>query len=199
LSPSEPVSRDDLESLVGAMAAAGLVLVEDTSFEKAGRVIAYRKVTLTREGLNLNERTPLDLLLATNRAEEWQPPKRKRRKSPERKQPAAGTFSVEQAAPKKRPPEKPQRGPESFSPQEAELEKRLRDWRNAEARKSGLPAYCMFSDQALYGIVQARPAKTSELLEINGIGPAKAEKYGQNILRICHSLPGKTPSPTQDI
>jgi RecQ family ATP-dependent DNA helicase len=201
LSPSEPVSRDDLESLVGAMAAAGLVLVEDTSFEKAGRVIAYRKVTLTREGLNLNERTPLDLLLATNRAEDWQPPKRKRRKSPERKQPTAVTFSADEPAPKqkKRPPEKQQRGPETFSPQEAELEQRLRAWRNAEARKSGLPAYCVFSDQALYGIVQARPAKPTELLEINGIGPAKAEKYGQNILRICRSLPGKTPSPTQEM
>jgi superfamily II DNA helicase RecQ len=192
LSPSEPVTRDDLESLVGAMAAAGLVLVEDTSFEKAGRVISYRKVTLTREGFDLTERTPLDLLLATNRAEEWQPPKRKRKKSPALKQPPAVILSVNEPAPKKkkRPPEQ-QRGPETFSPQEAELERQLRAWRNAEARKSGFPPYCVFSDQALYGIVQARPANTSELLEINGIGPAKVEKYGQNILQICRAVKGE--------
>ena len=173
------------------MAAAGLVQVEDASFEKGGRTIAYRKATLTREGLNLNERTPLDLLLATNRAEEWQPAKVGRKKPPKPKTPPALTLSVDEPAPKKkRPPQKQPRGPETFSPQEAALEERLRAWRNSEARKSGLPAYCVFSDQALYGIVQARPEKASELLEINGIGPAKAEKYGQNILRICLSAKG---------
>jgi len=174
------------------MAAAGLVEVEDTSFEKGGRTIPYRKVTLTREGSSLNERTPLDLLLATNRAEEWQPAKGGRKKPPKPKTPPTLTLSVDEPAPKKkRPPQKQPRGPETFSPQEAALEEKLRAWRNSEARKSGLPAYCVFSDQALYGIVQARPEKASELLEINGIGPAKAEKYGQNILRICRSAKGE--------
>jgi RecQ family ATP-dependent DNA helicase len=192
LSQSESISRDRLESLVGAMAAAGLVEVEDTSFEKGGRTIPYRKVTLTREGSSLNERTPLDLLLATNRAEEWQPAKGGRKKPPKPKTPPTLTLSVDEPAPKKkRPPQKQPRGPETFSPQEAALEEKLRAWRNSEARKSGLPAYCVFSDQALYGIVQARPEKASELLEINGIGPAKAEKYGQNILRICRSAKGE--------
>ena len=199
LSQSEPISRDRLEGIVGAMAAAGLVHLDDASFEKDGRSIPYRKATLTREGFSLNERTPLDLLLATNRADEWEPPKRRRKKSPKSKQPPALTLSVEEAAPrKKRPPQRPPRGPETFSPQEVALEEKLRAWRSAEARKSGFPAYCVFSDQALYAIIVAKPAAPAELLGINGIGPAKAEKYGPSILRICRSLAGKTRPPTQD-
>ena len=174
------------------MAAAGLVQIEDASFEKGGRTIPYRKAMLTREGLSLNERTPLDLLLATHRAEEWLPAKRRRKKSPKSKPPPAQTLSVDEAAPKKQsPPQGQPRGPETFSPQESALEEKLRAWRSAEARKSGFPAYCVFSDQALYAIVVALPAAPGELLEINGIGPAKAEKYGRSILHICRSAKGE--------
>jgi RecQ family ATP-dependent DNA helicase len=188
LSASGSVSRDHLESLVGAMDAAGLVRVEDASFEKGGRTIPYRKVTLTREGRNVDEGTPLDLLLPTKRAEELQRAKRKRRKSPALRQPPAIAFSVDEPAPKKKKSLKRQeRSPETFSPQEVALENKLRAFRLAEARKSGLPAYCIFSDQALYALVQARPTTPHDLLEINGIGPAKAEKFGQSILRICRS------------
>jgi superfamily II DNA helicase RecQ len=86
LFPTQTMSRDDFEDLVGAMAAAGLVLVEDATFEKADKIIPYRKVTLTREGSKLNERTPAELLVA-ERAGERQPVKSKRRKSSGSKQP----------------------------------------------------------------------------------------------------------------
>jgi RecQ family ATP-dependent DNA helicase len=85
LFPTQAMSRDDFEDLVGAMAAAGLVLVEDATFEKADRIISYRKVTLTREGAKLNERTPVELFL-TDRTGDQQPVKRKRRKPTETKQ-----------------------------------------------------------------------------------------------------------------
>jgi superfamily II DNA helicase RecQ len=192
LSQGGSLSRDRLEGIVGAMAAAGLVQIEDASFEKGGRTIPYRKAMLTREGLSLNDRTPLDLLLATNRAEEWQPAKRGKKKSPKPTKPPALILSVDEAAPKKkRPPQGQPRGPETFSPQESALEEKLRAWRSAEARKSGFPAYCVFSDQALYAIVVALPAAPAELLEINGIGPAKAEKYGRSILHICRPAKGE--------
>jgi RecQ family ATP-dependent DNA helicase len=184
--PPHSISRDSLESVLGAMAAAGLVQLEDASFEKDGRTISYRKATLTREGFGLNERAPLDLLLATNRAEEWQPPTRGRKKSPKPQQPPALAHSLAEATPRKKsPPQRQPRSPETLSPQEAALEEKLRAWRNAEARKSGLPAYRVFSDQTLYAIVIAKPATPGDLLAINGIGPVKAEKYGQRILQIC--------------
>jgi RecQ family ATP-dependent DNA helicase len=86
LFPTQAMSRDDFEDLVGAMAAAGLVLVEDATFEKADRLISYRKVTLTREGSKLNKRTPVELLVAEG-AGERQPAKPKRRKRSGSKQP----------------------------------------------------------------------------------------------------------------
>jgi len=174
------------------MAAAGLVQIEDASFEKEGRTIPYRKAMLTREGLSLNECTPLDLLLATNRAEEWQPAKRGKKKSPKPKPPAAVTLSVDEPAPKKkRPPQQPPRGPETFSPQESALEEKLRAWRMTEAKKLGLPAFFVFSNQTLRAIVQARPATLEELLAVDGIGRATAQKHGTALLALCRSLTGK--------
>jgi RecQ family ATP-dependent DNA helicase len=164
LFPTEAMSRDDFEDLVGAIAGAGLVLVEDATFEKADRIIRYRKVTLTREGSKLNERTPVELLV-TDGAGDWQPVKPKRRKSAGRKQP----------------------DPVTFSPEEAALEEKLRAWRLTEARKLGRPAFFVFSDRTLRAIVQARPTTPGDLLAVEGIGPAKAELFGQDLLQICRS------------
>jgi superfamily II DNA helicase RecQ len=168
------MSRDEFEDLVGAMAAAGLVLLEDATFEKADKIIPYRKVTLTREGLKVNERTPLELLLTTNKTVEQKPIKRKGRRSAERRQ-----------------PERRQPDPVNFSPEEAALEDGLRTWRLAEARKRGLPAFCVFSDRTLRAIVQARPTTPDDLLAIDGIGPAKAEMFGKSVLQICRSTNSK--------
>lgn len=158
------MSRDDFEDLVGAMAAAGLVLVEDATFEKADKIIPYRKATLTREGCKLDERTPVELLL-TDRTGEREPVKPKRRKS-------AGCRQLD---------------PVVFSPEEAALEEKLRAWRLAEAKKLGRPAFFVFSDRTLRAIVQARPTTPSDLLAVEGIGPAKAEMFGQDLLQICRS------------
>jgi superfamily II DNA helicase RecQ len=166
LFPKEAMRRDDFENLVGAMAGAGLVLLEDATFEKEDKIISYRKVTLTREGCKLNEHTTVELLLR-DRAGGREPVKPKRRRSAGRKQP----------------------DPVTFSPEEAALEEKLRAWRLAEATKLDRPAFCVFGDRTLRAIVQARPATPDDLLAVEGIGPAKAERFGQNILQICRSWP----------
>jgi superfamily II DNA helicase RecQ len=187
LFPSEAMTRDDFEDLVGAMAAAGVVTVEDATFEKADKVIAYRKVSLTREGFKVNEGLPLEILLATNRMEEREPAKPKGRKSTASKRPERVTLSPAEAALEKQqgPTQRKAPDPSTFSPEEAALEKRLRAWRLAEAKKLGLPAFCIFSNQTLHSIVQARPATLGDLLAVAGIGPAKAERFGSALLQIC--------------
>lgn len=60
----------------------------------------------------------------------------------------------------------------------------LREWRMAEARRRGIPAFRIFSDKALQAIVSQRPGTAHELLAISGIGISTAEKYGQQIYRI---------------
>jgi len=68
LFPGEAMTRDDFEHLVGAMAGAGLVRVEEATFEKGDRIIFYRKVTLTQEGSELDETTPVDFFLTDKAA-----------------------------------------------------------------------------------------------------------------------------------
>ena len=164
LFPTEAMSRNDFEDLVGAMAGAGLLLLEDATFEKQDKIISYRKVTLTREGYKLSEHTPVELLL-TDRTRDQEPVKPKRRSSAGSKQP----------------------DPATFSPQEAALEEKLRAWRLAEARKLRRPVFFVFTDRTLRAIVQARPTTPDDLLAVEGIGPAKAEMFGQSILQICRS------------
>ncbi len=179
LFPNEAMSRNDFEYLVGAMASAGLVLVEDATFEKEDKIISYRKVSLTQEGRKLGEHTPVELLL-TERSEAREPVKPRRRPSSPRP-PKRRLEGGDQ-----------QRGPVTFSPEQAALEEKLRAWRLAEARKLALPAFCVFSDRTLRAIVQAHPATSDDLLAVEGIGPAKAEKFGPSILQICRS---SSPQP----
>jgi DNA topoisomerase-3/ATP-dependent DNA helicase RecQ len=40
-------------------------------------------------------------------------------------------------------------------------------------------------DRALTALAGTRPRNPKQLLEIDGIGPAKVEKFGQAILEIC--------------
>jgi ATP-dependent DNA helicase RecQ len=64
----------------------------------------------------------------------------------------------------------------------AECFERLRRLRGELARDAGLPAYCVFNDRTLAELARRRPASESELLDIPGVGPAKAEKYGERFL-----------------
>ena len=60
----------------------------------------------------------------------------------------------------------------------------LREWRLGVARESGLAAYLVFSDKELHAIAAANPENIEQLLKVSGVGPAKAEKYGQGILDV---------------
>jgi ATP-dependent DNA helicase RecQ len=64
----------------------------------------------------------------------------------------------------------------------AERFERLRQLRGELAREAGLPAYCVFPDRTLAELARRRPASETELLDIPGVGPAKARKYGERFL-----------------
>jgi hypothetical protein len=64
------------------------------------------------------------------------------------------------------------------------LFERLRMWRSTKAKKLNLPPYVIFSQKALYGLVQYLPTDRKSLLLINGIGRAKADQYGADIINI---------------
>ncbi len=60
----------------------------------------------------------------------------------------------------------------------------LRQWRLATARRTEVPPYVIFHDKTLAEIAQRRPASTHDLAQVPGIGPAKLERYGPDLLAI---------------
>ncbi len=60
----------------------------------------------------------------------------------------------------------------------------LRAWRSARARTDGVPAYVVGHDALLAGIVEQRPGSVAALRRVKGMGPAKLERYGEEILAI---------------
>ena len=61
---------------------------------------------------------------------------------------------------------------------------RLRAWRAATAKEQGVPAYVVFPDSTLAAIAQTRPENRSELSGISGVGAAKLERYGEDVLAV---------------
>jgi DNA helicase II / ATP-dependent DNA helicase PcrA len=60
----------------------------------------------------------------------------------------------------------------------------LRAWRRERAKADGVPAYVVFHDRTLEEIARRRPDRASELAAVPGIGPAKLDRYGRDILAV---------------
>jgi ATP-dependent DNA helicase UvrD/PcrA len=61
---------------------------------------------------------------------------------------------------------------------------RLRAWRLERAREDGVPPYVVFHDTVLHAIAAAQPTSLGELAQIAGVGPAKLERYGSDVLAL---------------
>jgi ATP-dependent DNA helicase RecQ len=58
----------------------------------------------------------------------------------------------------------------------------LRKWRTQAAREHGVPAYVIFHDATLAELARSAPESIDQLAEVPGIGAAKLERYGDEIL-----------------
>jgi DNA helicase-2/ATP-dependent DNA helicase PcrA len=63
-----------------------------------------------------------------------------------------------------------------------ELFESLREWRRSRAEDDGVPAYVVFTDATLQLLAEYRPTTESALLAINGVGPQKVSRYGEDLL-----------------
>ena len=172
--PDNSLDRDGFEELMGAMARSGLVRLVDSVFEKDGKQIPFRKATLTRDAAYVDEASPLGLSI---RETAMVPVKKARRKKATKKglrKPLSSSV-IEVEAPS-RPPSK--------------AEPMLKEWRQAQAKKLGLPAFRIMSDRVLLAIAQNQPGSAAELLAIPGIGIATVEKYGAQLYRILNQARG---------
>ncbi|HEX5587671.1 MAG TPA: 3'-5' exonuclease, partial [Acidimicrobiia bacterium] len=71
-----------------------------------------------------------------------------------------------------------------LSDTDTSLYEALVEWRRRISHASGAPAYVVFHDATLVAVVEAKPKNRRELLNVNGIGPVKVERYGDDVLAL---------------
>lgn len=80
----------------------------------------------------------------------------------------------------------------------------LRDWRAERSKHEGVPPYVICTNRQFAAMVKTRPQSLPQLADIEGVGKAKLEKYGQEILAILtrpatHHHPHGTPPAREEI
>lgn len=60
----------------------------------------------------------------------------------------------------------------------------LKEWRRNKSRELDVPPYIVFGDRTMYDISVKKPSSRNELLNCYGIGEAKVDSFGNEILRI---------------
>lgn len=71
-----------------------------------------------------------------------------------------------------------------MNPEQQNVFNALKDWRKTKANELDVPAFVIFGDKTLRELAQMRPTTLDELKNIYGIGEAKVEKFGAEILAI---------------
>jgi DNA topoisomerase-3 len=179
LYPGNEISRDNFEEVLGAMARAGLLSLADAVFEKEGKQIPYRTVSLTPAGRATNQTTPVLFVMkdAGRRVATRKLPK----KSGESKGPKSASARKQAG--------KAKTGTAvSVSERQIRVEQALRTWRLNEAKRRKVPAFRIFGDRALMIIAMTTPKTETELLAVPGIGIGIVKKYGAHILLLIAGL-----------
>ena len=147
--------------------------IEEAAFEKDGEVIRFRKLRLTEDGLAVRPITPLALLISDGIVDVFA---------------GRGAAPARGAKPKAASAKKAGAGPVELSAERETLAARLREWRAAEAKRLKVPAFVVLHDRTLAALAAARPGNLRELLEIDGVGPAKVERFGDAILELLKTV-----------
>jgi ATP-dependent DNA helicase UvrD/PcrA len=67
----------------------------------------------------------------------------------------------------------------------------LRAWRTARARAAATPPYVIAHDATLAAIAEARPRSLAALRRVKGMGPARLDRYGEEILEVTERVLGE--------
>jgi ATP-dependent DNA helicase RecQ len=76
-------------------------------------------------------------------------------------------------------------------PYDAKLFDALRRWRRKLAEKMQVPPYLIYPDKTLKELSRVKPQTEAELLEVRGIGPAKASQFGDETLALIQRHTGE--------
>ncbi len=76
------------------------------------------------------------------------------------------------------------------NPYDVKLFEALRTWRKDKASALGnAPAFLIYADRTLKELARRKPVTDTELLEVRGIGPAKARQFGAETLQVIREFP----------
>jgi len=78
----------------------------------------------------------------------------------------------------------PHLGPVAIEDADDGLVERLRHWRLERSREDGVPAFVVFHDSTLKELAAVQPRSLGELASIKGVGPAKLDRYGDDLLAV---------------
>jgi superfamily II DNA helicase RecQ len=70
---------------------------------------------------------------------------------------------------------------------------KLRNLRKTLAEQEGVPAYALFTNEQLAQMVQKRVTTKAGLAALDGVGPARIEKYGEAFLNLLLSVDAHDP------
>src|SRR5580698_173975 len=181
--------RKVFDTLLNALTRSGLIALNtDQWTNPEGNVVTYKKASLTHEGRTLTGPLPPDLLLKDTGSTTT--PSRSRTSHDTRSKTSSQTTRPSKASLKA----EREQTTASYTPTQKSLEANLREWRKAEAAKTGKPAFMVFPDAALNAIVLARPTTISALLQVSGIGPRIADTHGASIIALCRNEAPPEPS-----
>ncbi len=176
LYPRSELDRKEMDTLLDALTRAGYTSIESASFTaEDGRDISYRRALLTHEGHEAADGEPLAGLQMRD-AEAVNAGRTRERSK------ASSKGSARQEA-----------DDTPLTAAQKTMEASLRAWRAAEAKSLGKPAFVVFSDRTLRNIVLEAPATLKDLQSVSGIGPAKAERWGDAILTALHGVNANAP------
>ncbi len=149
--------RGAFEELLGALAQARVVFLEEDSFQKDGETIHYQRAGLTPSG----RRGGMDLAGQVRLPDD--PPDAPGSGRARRRAPAAQIDEADA---------------------DPDLVNALKAWRLEEARERRWPAYTVLTNAALLAVAVRKPASRDELLALPGIGPKTVRRSGAAMLRI---------------
>jgi superfamily II DNA helicase RecQ len=163
----EVEDRQSFYALLDAMARAGVIEFEEAEFEKSGEVIRFRKARLTDSGLELLRTTPLPLLISDGIGDEFAMKDQARKSSGKvKKKPEADMP------------------PLTLNARQEALAARIKEWRSVEAKRLKVPAYIVLHDRSIRALAAAQPKNLKQMLAVDGMGPAKVEKFGEALLSL---------------
>lgn len=163
--PGSTFPRADFENLLKSLVKSGLIMVSEHSFEKEERIIHYKRAGLTEKGrsIGLNDIMSLEIISLSESLKQ-----RDRRQTP--KNQTSKLKTVGQSI--------------SGSSENPRLYETIREWRLRMAKKRGVPAFRIFTNQVLDNLARDLPTTNDELLMVHGVGPYFVQRYGREIIRM---------------